>query len=254
MADPGDFLGDGPRGNAADPANADREGRGAVCGSSAKLSSPRGLHYAIYCPACGTLNYLDNRKDYYKGCCAECGSPFRLPEKLNPAMWRKVGYALFAVVLSACIWMLFFPGGGIFRAQHGQSFPVPAGRHVRAVENQPEPAAGKVKKFPLPVAAVPPQKPSSPAAPVLPKAAPVLQPEAAPGLPAASSAGAAVKAFPKRPGEAEKIAPNQTGAKSEERYDKPMERVFKERSKGPRAGTGNLLEIPLSGSADEQKK
>ena len=261
MAEPGDFLREkhAPGDNAGESlANAREESRGSVCRFYGKPSRPRGLRYAIYCPACGTLNYLDSRIDYYRGCCAECGSPFRLAEEKNPTVFRKVAYPVFAAVLSACICMLFFSGGGNFRAHHGLTFPVPAGGHVvQAVENPAAWAAGKVKEFPLPMAPVPPEKSSLPAAPVFPKASPssavhVLKVEAAAGGPAVSRGGTAAKAFAKKPVEAEKSGP-QARAKSGENHDKLIERVLREKSTGPREKVGNLLEIPFPDSESEQK-
>ncbi len=185
----------------------------------------RPLPHAIYCPSCGALNHLDSWKDYSRGSCAECGSPFRLPVRINPISRRAVAYLVFAAVLTACIGMLFFSGGKNFRAQHSQTFPVPAGG-----------PADKVKKFPLPPALIPLPKSALPAARVFPKAAPSQSEAAAGGRE-----------------EGEKIGAKQAGAKFNQSYDKLIERLLREKSTSPKGRTGDLLDIPLPVPANGDK-
>ena len=192
--------------------------------------SPHELRYSIYCASCGALNYLNSRKDYHGANCAECGSSFRIPAKPHSKTGRKiargVSAAVFAVVVvAACVWTLFFRGGGSnFQAPDSRRFPVPQ------VESSRAPAAGEVRKFPVPPAAsLTPQKSALPAPDVIPGVAP---PKAA---------------------KAEKIAPNETRTNFNERYDKLIERVLREKSPSHREKTDDLLEIPFPGSADERR-
>ncbi|MDR3569535.1 MAG: J domain-containing protein [Syntrophobacteraceae bacterium] len=214
-----------------------------ICLLCPKTSIAREPRYSIYCPSCGVLNYLENRTDYYKGSCAECGSPFRVAAPLDSVMRIGVYGVFVAALLSLGALMFFVYGGQNLNSRH-RRFPLPQGN-----------VSGKVsvKKFPLPPASFPVVKPAPPAPKVLPQAAP--PPETAPAPPPPQAApGQQPPPPPQNPGQkTENLVPNQTPAKFNERNDELIKRVLKEKSSSPREKTGGLLDIPLPASADENR-
>lgn len=233
----------------AKPEDPAREKNGPGGESDARIVTPRDLRFEIYCPSCGALNYVDGRKDFYRGSCAECGSSFRFPAKLSRAPRREVAYAVFAAVLTAFIWILFFSGrAGDDRAGHGENFPPPAQSHLQKMELPPPPAAKTVKKFPLPPAPVPSKESAAPAppqaAPSSPPGVPGSQapasPPAVPGAPPADKAAPAEK-----PPDVPKAPLGQSRSEFNETTVKPAQRVSSHKYRIAPGKTGNILEIPL---------
>jgi hypothetical protein len=233
----------------AKPEDPAREKNGPGVESGARVVTPRDLRFEIYCPSCGALNYVDGRKDFYRGSCAECGSPFRFPATLSRAPRREVAYPVLAAVLTAFIWILFFSGrAGDDRAGHGEKVPPPAQSHLQKMELPPPPAATTVKKFPLPPAPVPPKESAAPAppqaAPSSPPTVPGSQapasPPAVPGSPPADKAAPAEK-----PPDVPKAPLGQSRSEFDETTVIPAQRVSSHKHRIAPGKTNNILEIPL---------
>ena len=176
----------------AKPEDPAREKNGPGGESGARIVTSRDLRFEIYCPSCGALNYVDGRKDFYRGSCAECGSSFRFPAKLSRAPRREVAYAVFAAVLTAFIWILFFSGrAGDDRAGPAKSFPrlpkaifkkwnFPASGRQNGKEIPPAPRAGSSQESAAPASPAPPQA-ATPGPPSVPGSQAPASAPAAPG-------------------------------------------------------------------------
>jgi hypothetical protein len=108
--------------------------------------SAREVRYAIYCPSCGTRNYLKAKKDYHRGICFQCGVPFRAPLEFNPATSRKMSYLVLLAVLTACAWFFFFSSenGNSPPQKHPVSIVPPQqalSNNVPETKDEPEPPA-----------------------------------------------------------------------------------------------------------------
>jgi hypothetical protein len=129
---------------------------------------PHDPRFPIYCPACGKLNYLNARKDFYRGRCAQCGSFFDISRgEFSPLARREVAYPIFLALLTALLWFLFFsqtPKGKAPKSSH----PLPGSQNLVAPMAKkfpipPKPQAAKT--FPLPQQLNPPDLPPQTAPP-----------------------------------------------------------------------------------------
>jgi hypothetical protein len=215
-------------------------GRCELCG---KPSASGELGYAIYCPSCGARNYLKAKKDYNRGICVQCGSPFRASLKSNPATSRTMAYLVLLAVLTACVWFFFFSSedGNSPPKKYPVSIvlpqPVLSNNASETKDEQDEPQAPIIseqqQEAPSPVVSAPPQ------AIPLDGAAPAE---------ARSRDGSKTNAY-----QAGEVRPDSAKEKSNERYEELIDRVLRQKSMDSQKAARDLSQIPLKNPIVEHK-
>ncbi len=219
-------------------------------GSALKTLTPGELRKGLYCPSCGTLHYLDNAKDFLRGRCTECGSPFDLRVKFHRGARREVAYPVLAALISAFIWILFLPGGSNIQPERSLKSALPARQKTAPVATPHASTAVKVEKLPPPPASSAPPKSLAPAdkAPVelTPSSVPNQQPPEAPAVGPPAPAAPAQKEE-----QGPKNVPDRSQPRSNYNDRAPGMGAPGGRSTAPREKKDDLMDIPLPGSGGQ---
>ncbi len=205
-------------------------GRCELCG---KASVSGELRYEIFCPACGTRNYLRARKDYNRGICFQCGVPFLSPIKLNRITSRKTAYLVFLAVLAVFAWYFFFSteDGTSPPKKHPVSMSLPQ----RVLSKDVPETKDERGEPPAPILS---EQKAETASPVLPGPAQAT-PSDAPAVPDS------VEGPEENTSQAGNVSPDAGKEKSNERYQELIDHVLRQKSMDSQTPARDLSEIPL---------
>jgi len=206
-------------------------GRCELCGKALVSGE---LPYGVYCPSCGTWNYLRARKDYNRGICFRCGVPFLAPAKFIRTTSRKTAYLIFLAVLGACVWYFFFSSEDetSLLKKHPVSLSPP-----QQVSSNDAPETKEPGGPPAPIMSEQKAETVSPVASAPPQAIP---PDAPAPAVAGNGEGPKENTF-----QAGNVSPDSAREKSNERYEELIDHVLRQKSMDSQKPARDLPEIPL---------
>jgi len=202
-------------------------GRCELCGKS-PVSDERG--YAIYCPSCGTRNYIRNKRDYDRGTCFQCRAPFRDFIRPNRTTSRKLAYLVLLTVLIASVWLFFVSS----ESPNGppKKYPVTASPPQPALSTADEPPATitpEPEEGPPPVESTAPEaEPPEGTPPAVSTAPEAESPQNSAPSVSGNSDGPKQEVY-----QADQIRPEPDKKQSNERYEELIDHVLKQKSINP---------------------